>query len=102
MNTSDELRMRLPALAAQMYEAIDVALAKIRQASRLADHTAGDVGLAWKKGLEDSLKLLRPAQDAHDQFEKWMKDVLDQEVDQCGLTAEERDALFGGCRAGKK
>lgn len=92
---SDELRSRLPRLAAEMDEAIAVALKEIRTAMHIAEQTEGNVGLAWKKGLADALILLRPAQEAHQQFRKWLAEVVEQEVDHCGLTLEERRSLAG-------
>lgn len=95
MSTSDELRSQLPRLAAEMNHGIEFALERIRAAMKLADHTEGQTGLAWKKGLTDALLQLRPAADAQQRFNRWCQDVLAQEVDACGLTAEERQNITG-------
>lgn len=93
-NKSDELRSALPAVAAEMDHAIGDALRQIRAALRIAEHTQGEVGWAWKKGLSDALLLLRPARDAQARYERWRADVLAQDVDACGLTADERAAML--------
>jgi hypothetical protein len=98
-NKSDELRSRLPRLAAELAASVEHSISEIRRARGIAEHTAGDVGLAWKKGLDDALILLRPAADAHDRFAKWLVEVLSQEVDACGLTAAEREELVGPVRS---
>jgi hypothetical protein len=92
---SDELRSQLPHIAAELAESIRVSLEQIRAARALAGDGKHESSAAWRQGLDDALKILRPAQDAHGRFLNWIRDVLEQEVDQCGLTAEEREVLFG-------
>lgn len=93
MNQSDQLRSQLPRLAAELDEGIEQALLRIRQARRMVQHDSAEADRAWRKGLHDALTLLRPAQDAHERFRNWMRQVIAAEVDACGLTREERDAL---------
>jgi hypothetical protein len=87
---SDELRSQLPLLAGEMSAGIRDALAEIRAARKLADQPD-----AWRKGVDDALRLMRPAEEAHQRFIAWIEQVLAQEVDHCGLTAAEREAVFG-------
>jgi hypothetical protein len=94
-NKSDELRSRVVVIAADMSYGIHQTLEQIRAAIRTADHTEGDVGLAWKKGLTDALTLMRNASDAQTRYTRWLLDVSAARPDESGLTAEERIALFG-------
>lgn len=93
---ADELRSRLPKLAGEMHWGVAFALNKIRELIFIADNMGQEpVQLAWKKGLTDALWQLRAAQDAQMRFDAWAKEVLAQEIDACGLTAEERASVFG-------
>lgn len=94
MSKSDELRSRLPQLAAEMYEQIGIALERIRREA--SQPPVGSMaGVAWANGMADALRLLRGCNEAHEQFRKWLRDVIAQEPDNCGLTSEERQRLLG-------
>lgn len=86
---SSQLR-ELTTLLGELDASIENALRQIRWARRVSEHTAGDVGLAWKKGLDDALLLLRPVEQAHERFQKWMRDAGDEV-----LKPDDRTELFG-------
>lgn len=91
MNKSDELRSRLPQLAAEMYEQIGIALERIRREAARPTRDMADA--AWAKGMADALRLLRGCAVAHGQFGTWLRDVVRQDPDQCGLTKGERETI---------
>jgi hypothetical protein len=93
MSQGDELRSRLPLLAAEMYEQIEVALRRINVQASSAP--ANDAAAAWAKGMRDALVLLRGCAEAHEQFRRWLEEVARENPDVCGLTEQEREAMFG-------
>lgn len=95
MSKSDELRARLPRLAGELDYAIKESLEHIRDALRRAPTPNTDLERGWRKGLLDALTLLKPAHQAREQFRAWMDEVTAQEIDHCGLTAEEREMVLG-------
>lgn len=92
MEKGDELRSRLTRCAGELDFAVATAINAIRIAKRSAP--PDPIGAAWQKGLTDALAFLRLADEAHQRFTQWMKDVVAQEPDACGLTADERAMLL--------
>jgi hypothetical protein len=109
-SNGDKLRQQLVPIVAELDCSVTVGMAKLRkaldEAKRLHQRRGVDddgytsaARHGWITGVEDALKMLRPAQEAHDRFTAWLREVELQEVDHCGLTAEERATLAS--RAGR-
>ncbi len=96
MRKSDELRSRVVELAREFHQAAANALERIRNLTHAVDqlppnqwHVAG----AYRKAVSDALAMLRPVQETGRQYEQWLAEVMQQDPDACGLTAEEREKL---------
>lgn len=96
---SDELRERLPGIAAEMGTGIGYALTEICRALAEAERVEGAEAAMYRKGLRDALTVMRRAKDGHDRFKAWLDDVLAEEPDACGLTASERNDVLRRGRA---
>jgi hypothetical protein len=96
----DQLRSRLPRLAAELDEAVHCGLVSIYRAANAMPHEPLNEAerqrdADWRKGLRDALTMMQSAQLADRRFRDWLNEVIAQEVDHCGLTRAEREELLG-------
>lgn len=90
----DSFRAMVPHHAARMAEGIQEALAQIRRAVRIADRMGGgDAQRSWRKGLTDSLLMLRDAAEAQENFRLMLIDAAGELE---GITGEQKAALLAG------